>query len=505
MTVSIQRGANPQADPRPANPNPNRMNSMNADARTNIEKAVSRGRTGRAAGRCLLALCLLGSVLSAQAWNGLEHMMVAKIAYDRLNPHARQKVDWASGQITLLGEHYNEINMATWADGIKHIKGDPFSAHYNNWHFIDLGLEPGDPDPLKNPPPLTVKNGDIVTALNHCEAVMTGKSDPLIPNEAVAIALMVHLMGDLHQPLHCTTDYYPNQPAGQFKTDIGGNNVAVTNMVDPYPNFHALWDGILEGSYDLKQNAFVVPDEAKPFEVTATTPLLVSKVDEVVKANTIGPGDLAGDYASWAAETHALGVTAYKSLGQDYTKAVDNRLGGLRGLCPRRRPAPGSPCRAPAGGGAQPDLSVASPPGAGPRPLGGRRIPAAPAAGPCPARSDVGPAALHAQVQDLDEKSAAQLEPLVGGDVRADQLGQGALLCDGAVPRRPGDLADPRSLVAAKRAHVHLAVRGGSLESKILVGGVPADEAGDMVGLRLPVEPRLLAAHARPGVAPRVA
>jgi hypothetical protein len=296
------------------------MNSMNADARTNIEKAVSRGRTGRAAGRCLLALCLLGSVLSAQAWNGLEHMMVAKIAYDRLNPHARQKVDWASGQITLLGEHYNEINMATWADGIKHIKGDPFSAHYNNWHFIDLGLEPGDPDPLKNPPPLTVKNGDIVTALNHCEAVMTGKSDPLIPNEAVAIALMVHLMGDLHQPLHCTTDYYPNQPAGQFKTDIGGNNVAVTNMVDPYPNFHALWDGILEGSYDLKQNAFVVPDEAKPFEVTATTPLLVSKVDEVVKANTIGPGDLAGDYASWAAETHALGVTAYKSLGQDYTK-----------------------------------------------------------------------------------------------------------------------------------------------------------------------------------------
>jgi hypothetical protein len=259
-------------------------------------------------------------VVSAQAWNGLEHMMTAKIAYDRLNPHAKQKVDWASEQITLLGKHYNSINMATWADGIKHTKGDPFSAHYNNWHFIDMGLKDTDPDPLANPQPLTVKNGDIVTALKHCEAVMSGQSDPLIPNEAVAIALMWHLMGDLHQPLHCTTDYYPNQPSGQHKTDIGGNNVAVSNFVDPYPNFHSLWDGALEGAWDDKGNRFVVPDEADPFTITATSPLLVDKVNEVVSANTIPPADLGGDYVAWARETHALGVTAYESLGQDYTQ-----------------------------------------------------------------------------------------------------------------------------------------------------------------------------------------
>src|ERR1019366_156090 len=144
-----------------------------------------------------------------------------------------------------------------------------------------------------------------VTALKHCEAVMSGQSDPLIPNEAVAIALMWHLMGDLHQPLHCTTDYYPNQPSGQHKTDIGGNNVAVSNFVDPYPNFHSLWDGALEGAWDDKGNRFVVPDEADPFTITATSPLLVDKVNEVVSANTIPPADLGGDYVAWARETHA--------------------------------------------------------------------------------------------------------------------------------------------------------------------------------------------------------
>jgi hypothetical protein len=255
----------------------------------------------------------------ANAWNGIEHMMVAKIAYDRLNPSAKAKVDWAAAQLTFNGNKFNAINLATWADQIKHSQGDPYSGHFNNWHFIDLGLNAGDPDLITNPPTLTIRNGDIVSALTLCEKVIKGTPDPknLVPNAAVAIALMWHLMGDLHQPLHCTTDYY-SSPIGKQKTDIGGNAVAVTNLQDAYPNFHALWDGSLEGSWNAAGTEFVIPREVSPFKINDASPKLVAMVSEVTAANPVDPSMSQGDYASWAQETHELGVKAYAALDQDY-------------------------------------------------------------------------------------------------------------------------------------------------------------------------------------------
>src|ERR1017187_3595046 len=67
------------------NHNPDPRNAMYADSRPDIGQATVDGGIGRAMRRCALTLCLMIPVVSAQAWNGLEHMMTAKIAYDRLN------------------------------------------------------------------------------------------------------------------------------------------------------------------------------------------------------------------------------------------------------------------------------------------------------------------------------------------------------------------------------------------------------------------------------------
>ncbi len=246
--------------------------------------------------------------------------MVADIAYDRLGANARTKVDWASTMIRFKGQAYNAINLATWADTIKHSKGDPFSGDFANWHFIDLGLKSGDVDLIANPPPLTITDGDIVTALRHCESVIKGEHDPLIPSEAVAIALMWHLMGDLHQPLHCTTDYYPQPHAGGQMTDRGGNSINVLNVSARYTDFHALWDGVLECTYDKQGGKFVIPSEPDPFTVSPENATLRADVDEIVGANAIPSTAMAGEYADWAKETHALGIQAYTNLGQDFTQ-----------------------------------------------------------------------------------------------------------------------------------------------------------------------------------------
>src|SRR6266404_3917616 len=132
----------------------------------------------------IVSLLVVTAALNARAWDGTGHMLVAQVAYDRLNDKARARVDELAAKLQKNGVPYNAVNIACWPDDIKGFDADPqFHNLYKPWHYIDIGCSPTDPDILGNPPALTPTNGDILVALPYCvDVIRNKKPTALVPN-----------------------------------------------------------------------------------------------------------------------------------------------------------------------------------------------------------------------------------------------------------------------------------------------------------------------------------
>jgi hypothetical protein len=97
---------------------------------------------------------------------------------------------------------------------------------------------------------------DVVHAIKRCVAVLeTPETRPDDFTKSQALRLLVHLVGDIHQPLHCGTGFYdlsdlshpvlitdPRLCRGK-PNDRGGNDLFFGT--DPNQELHALWDDSL--------------------------------------------------------------------------------------------------------------------------------------------------------------------------------------------------------------------------------------------------------------------
>jgi hypothetical protein len=198
--------------------------------------------------RLMVSLAVvLTSTSQLLAWNDLGHMVVARIAWNELKPEERAKV------IALLEKHpyYDEflkshrplnipendwvfLRAATWADWIK--QGPPSRQKYSDKpaHYIDTPYVQGNGD--FQPPPLSDVN--ILTKMkDETLRAKTGNQE----DRAVAITWLMHLTGDIHQPLHCVSLYSKDVfPQG----DRGGNN-ALIRIDGRTTHLHPFWDGLL--------------------------------------------------------------------------------------------------------------------------------------------------------------------------------------------------------------------------------------------------------------------
>jgi hypothetical protein len=195
----------------------------------------------------LLLLALSLSVLfpvapSGRAWGCKGHQTVAFIAEKHLTAEARQLVQSLLAENPIdpklkryCGNATNDlmVDAATWADDVR-------SERRNGpWHYIDIprGKEKGSLDEFCG------KEGCVTRAIEEQRAILKDRSaDPA--KRAEAIRYLIHFVGDLHQPLHATTN-----------ADNGGNCVPVKyfhhepllssfhpEREDYSPNLHQLWD-----------------------------------------------------------------------------------------------------------------------------------------------------------------------------------------------------------------------------------------------------------------------
>jgi len=211
-----------------------------------------------------IAIVFVGLLAApASAWGPVAHRVIARVAARHLSPAARHEVAQLLGGASLA-------DVAYWADEIREQR--PETAR---WHYVDIPLRAADYRPARDC--RQTSRGDcIIAALERERAALADRGVPE-PRRAEALRFIVHLVGDLHQPLHCADD-----------GDRGGNDVHVTLLGRP-DNLHAVWDGGVLAASGTSERAWT----------------------ERVAAR-VASGDLdrvaAGTVVDWALQTHRAAV-----------------------------------------------------------------------------------------------------------------------------------------------------------------------------------------------------
>lgn len=177
-------------------------------------EAIRRAR--RTLGVAILAWAAMAG--PAMAWGSVGHRVAGRIAEARLTPAARAAIR------DLLEPGESLADVSTWAD--ENRRDYPEAGP---WHYVNVPITEPRFDRKFIP-----RGGSVVDKIDEFRAVL---EDPKAPSERklLAFRFLVHLVEDLHQPLHVG-----------HRDDQGGNALQV-QFFGRARNLHSVWDsGLLE-------------------------------------------------------------------------------------------------------------------------------------------------------------------------------------------------------------------------------------------------------------------
>ena len=170
--------------------------------------------------RLLIALILVSlSALPALAWGKTGHRVSGAIADTYLSHEARLEIQ------SILGVE-DLAEASTWPDFMRSNQTEYWRRTANPWHYVTVAE--GETYASVDAP----EWGDAVTALADFRQTLTSKTASP-EDKALALRFTIHIIGDLHQPLHAGNGL-----------DRGGNTYTVT-FFDKMTNLHSVWDSDL--------------------------------------------------------------------------------------------------------------------------------------------------------------------------------------------------------------------------------------------------------------------
>lgn len=205
------------------------------------------------------AIIFTAPVSSIFAWGADGHQTVGKIASLRIKPRTAKQI------ALILKPDETLASISTWADSVKERVGktDPdadtnaflqdtaHNATNREWHYVNLPLNCRSYQTCQG---FTLEN-DVVHMLNVSIQTLQGHPSAKFPlSKRNALKLLVHLVGDIHQPLHVGVGYIEegtdNRPAKivrdpalakrrKLPSDRGGNELVIDG---DRQNLHGFWD-----------------------------------------------------------------------------------------------------------------------------------------------------------------------------------------------------------------------------------------------------------------------
>jgi nuclease S1 len=162
------------------------------------------------AGLLLISACMMP--VPVLAWGRTGHRVAARMGEDRLKPAARAAVR------AILGPGVNLADVSTWADGQREIEES------YRWHFVNVPITAERYDSRYCSP-----KGCIVGKIEEFRRILQNPGTGKLQKKQ-ALAFLIHLMADLHQPLHIGNN-----------GDQGGNLLQV-RFFGEGSNLHRVWD-----------------------------------------------------------------------------------------------------------------------------------------------------------------------------------------------------------------------------------------------------------------------
>lgn len=272
----------------------------------------------------------------ARAWDPLGHMLTMSIAGAELTPKARAELDAAIARFNAKENPdapYDAVTAACWMDDVR-----VRTKEFNEWHYVNLPFTREGmpvPDGSRQKP-------DLIWATGQCEAIVKGGAEEPGVDRDQALVMLLHLAGDIHQPLHATGH-----------DDLGGNRTQIANLKDTEAdlifskggNLHFFWDIAYRREF---KDGEVAVSYAGPLFPRETPVAGHRDARELVDSEAAGLrkkyppdsfGDVAGgDPAAWALESHAIGYDlAYGKLSAGSPVQLDKAYVEASRACAEKR------------------------------------------------------------------------------------------------------------------------------------------------------------------------
>ena len=181
---------------------------------TNVRPRLDRPRLWAAAALVFALLAQPG-----HAWDATGHRIVAQIAWDQLPAPVRAE---ARALVEIFDLEF--VDASVWLD---EVRGAGVGL-FDRWHYINQPTE----DSTGRAPRAHADN--LLWAIAESRDALAADEAPKAAR-ALALITLLHVVGDIHQPLHVVSRYDTQHPRG----DRGGNSVS---LPDPWTNLHRLWD-----------------------------------------------------------------------------------------------------------------------------------------------------------------------------------------------------------------------------------------------------------------------
>lgn len=218
------------------------------------------------------------------AFGEVGHRVIAAIAFEYLNaqtkiqiqkiltdPRYLEKIQSTDKTIVVTDSLKNSfVEISIWADKIRFYHKDTGPWHYVNWEMDDSVYSEK-----------SLEHPNIISALEQQITVL--KNSKVTGREKKeALMWVVHLIGDLHQPLHMGEDH-----------DRGGNDQKVKVNRRTF-NLHAVWDHVLIDKMNLDENE-----------------IDLKLLNELKHDKAFVTRNMHGTVVDWAKESHRKAKSCY--------------------------------------------------------------------------------------------------------------------------------------------------------------------------------------------------
>lgn len=241
----------------------------------------------------ILLFHLTSNARNNDDWGQTGHRVVGEVASNHLTEKAASEID----------QLLNGMSLAVASTYADEIKIDRKFDTYRTWHYVNIPFDKTYQEVVPN------EKGDIIKGIEHCIKILKAK-ESTNQEKAFHLKLLVHFMGDLHQPLHLG-----------LEEDKGANDFQM-RWFNEGTNLHRVWDSNMIDSYQMTYT-----------ELTSNLPRISETEIEKIKEGTL---------LEWVEQERELTKKIYQSastgekLGYRYmydhfsTVKIQLQKGGLR-------------------------------------------------------------------------------------------------------------------------------------------------------------------------------